>query len=82
MGALQRLLLRRDIGVRCFMDPYADATDRTAADYILVAIGCLAVLFFLTGVVVESPGLTFASGCVILLSVISFAVRRRPEGEG
>ncbi len=58
------------------MDPYVDATDRTAADYILVAIGCLAVLFFLTGVVVASPGLTFGSGVVILLSVVSFALRR------
>jgi hypothetical protein len=52
------------------MNPYADSTDRSGADFVLFGLGFAAFLLFVAAIIVNSAGLTLA-GCLVLLLVIA-----------
>ncbi len=60
------------------MDPYTESTDRTVVDYFLFALGFIAFLLGLTGVIIESVGVAFAGGLILVLVIAAFSARRAP----
>ncbi len=58
------------------MDNSFDSTERTAADFVLFAMGFLGFLLSATGIVVDSPVTAIGGGLLLVFAVAAFAFRR------
>lgn len=54
------------------MTEYTDSTDRTAAEYVLFALGFIGVWVAVVGVVVAAPAVAVAGGLLLLLAALGF----------
>ncbi len=57
------------------MDDYPDSTDRSAAEYVLFALGFLGFLVALSGVIIASTTAAILGTIILLLVVLGFYSR-------